>query len=252
MNDADPAAENFRASIHDESTFAGCDGGDLGTPDNPSIWLFGIEPGWSKRDAAREASAVNEVDPRFERYEIGLQLEWPFNRNAFKLLAALDGRDPSTYREFAIERRPFEAGSRGYFKGNLSPIPFRRASEWDDDARQKTGFKDRASYDAWMIETRLPVIAKWIIKFKPSLFIGVGLSRADLFARAAGAGTLHSRVFEVNGHKKRVHWSTDGHANLLVVPHLSGGANGLNSDASVRIVAQIARDMGDMQSNREC
>lgn len=33
--------------------FDGCDGGDPGTPSDPSIWVFGLEPGWSFADSAK-------------------------------------------------------------------------------------------------------------------------------------------------------------------------------------------------------
>jgi hypothetical protein len=65
--------------------FDGCEGGDAGTPTNPSIWLFGVEPGWSKSDQARTDTPKNPLD---DGYSIETQLQWPYNRNAFKLLAA--------------------------------------------------------------------------------------------------------------------------------------------------------------------
>lgn len=238
-------AEAFRAKVQDTAEYFGCDGGDPGSPERPSIWLFGIEPGWSKQDAARDAQPQSEQDEqRYGRYAVDLQLEWPFNRNAFKLLAALDGAEPASYRAFALERRPFEAGSTGYFKGNLSPLPFNNTSEWDSDAEDESGFSDRASYEGWMVATRLPVIASWVARCRPRLFIGVGISRAELFAKAVGAKGLLTHEFGVNGHTKRVHWATDGLANLLVVPHLSGGPNGLNSDEAMSAVGAFVRERG--------
>ena len=238
-------AEQFKASIQDSTQYYGCDGGDPGSPESPSIWLFGIEPGWSKKDAAQDAVPQSAADQeRFARYAVDLQLEWPFNRNAFKLLAALEGHSPDAYRSFALERRPFEAGSRGYFKGNLSPIPFNNVDEWDGDAQEQTGFADRLAYETWLQSARLPVIAAWVAKARPRLFIGTGSSRATLFGAAVQAKGLSTHEFKVGDHVKRIHWSTDGLVNLLVIPHLSGGPNGLNSDESILAVSEFARENG--------
>lgn len=83
-------ATEFRFAVENKNTFFDhCDGGDPGTPKSPSIWLFGLEPGWSKTDAKAEQLTTDckeDLD-----YSVETQLGWPFNRNAFKLLAALDG-----------------------------------------------------------------------------------------------------------------------------------------------------------------
>lgn len=243
--DALTRAEQFKASIQDPTQYFGCDGGDPGFPEQPAIWLFGIEPGWSKQDDARDAVPLSDQEEeRFERYAIEVQLEWPFNRNAFKLLAALEGLEPGEYRDFALERRPFEAGSRGYFKGNLSPIPFNNVSEWDENAQEQTGFADRLSYEAWLQGARLPVIAAWVTHARPRLFIGTGASRAPFFAEAVKAKSLSTHEFKVGNHFKRIRWSTDGLVPLLVIPHLSGGPNGLNSDEAIRMVSNFVRENG--------
>lgn len=40
-----------------------------------------------------------------KHYPVELQLEWTYNRNAFMLLAALDGRASQDYRAFAEQVR---------------------------------------------------------------------------------------------------------------------------------------------------
>ena len=233
----------FRALVQDEDAFFGCDGGDHGSPQAPSIWLFGIEPGWGKADAESDVAQPEEDrSAEYQTYPIGLQLGWPFNRNAFKLLAAIDNIDPASYRAFANDRHPFESGYKGYFKGNLSPIPFNKISDWDGGARAVTGFDERRSYESWLRVERLPIIAEWVAKYRPKLFIGVGTSRRDDFSAAVGVSELKLHEFDVNGSKKRIWWSKGQRANMVVIPHLSGGPNGLNSNVSIRIAGEFIRE----------
>ncbi|WP_295244652.1 hypothetical protein [uncultured Brevundimonas sp.] len=133
-------AEQFRSRIRDESSFLEtCEGGDPGTPEHPSIWVLGIEPGWSLADNASVESDDDARSQALEQYDVKLQLGWPYNRNAFKLLAALAGVPVEHYVQFAERMCPFERGSKGYFKANLFPEPFNKVGEWDDNAVKKNG-----------------------------------------------------------------------------------------------------------------
>ncbi len=79
------AALVFRNEIQDGAEFLStCDGGDPGSIEEPSVWLLGIEPGWSLADGANAEAPSPEAEERLRAYSIELQLEWPFNRNAFK------------------------------------------------------------------------------------------------------------------------------------------------------------------------
>ena len=107
-----------------DSFLESCDGGDHGSPANPSIWVLGIEPGWSLTDQKNEANGQKISPETLAEYSIELQLGWRYNVAAFKLLAAMDGRPPTEYFAFAQEKRPFERGCSGFFKGNLFPEAF--------------------------------------------------------------------------------------------------------------------------------
>lgn len=86
------SVQAFRQSVEDPDQFvSNADGGDPGSPEKPSVWLFGVEPGWSLEDARGAEPTGGQVVPRDDRYSVEQQLDWPFNRNAFKLLSALDG-----------------------------------------------------------------------------------------------------------------------------------------------------------------
>lgn len=238
-------ASAFRRRIEDEARFLEtCEGGDEGSPDQWSIWLLGIEPGWSLADQALDEVGLRNKAEALYHYGIELQLQWRYNQNAFKFLAVLDGRPAESYRDFARTLRPFERGSLGYFKANLFPEPFNNTGVWTVEAAEKTGFKSKAAYQAWMRETRFPVLRAWIEKCRPKLVIGTGLTHlADFLAITGTVEIPPPRYFEVNGHQKRLHIATSGIVPVAILPHLSGGSHSLNSYEATRIAAEMVRPM---------
>jgi hypothetical protein len=201
--------------------FDGCEGADPGSPESPAIWLFGIEPGRSISD--REEPAT--YNPVLEGYTIDVQIKWPFNRNAFKLFAAINGEPVSQYREFAELNRPFVAGSKGYFKGNLYPYACNDLNEWPEDAAAATGIQSKAAYQQWCRTNRFPAIGRWIDKYRPRLFIGVGNTcKADFSSVMFGdEQELDLHQFTTNGSTKKIYYRAEGHKRLVVIPHLSRG-----------------------------
>lgn len=243
MTELSQSARAFRSLVEDETLFLStCEGGDAGTPDKPSVWLLGIEPGWSLADEAAEEKSSAAYEAQQEAYCVELQLTWPFNQKAFKLLSALDGGNPEDYREFALAARPFERGSKGYFKGNLFPEPFNKVGSWDIAAAEKTGFATKQEYRAWMQEKRFGVLKAWIERCRPSLVIGCGLTHlGDFLAITGNSEEPPARYIEVNGHSKRFHISTSGNVPVAIIPHLTGGSHSLNSNASIAMVAEQIR-----------
>lgn len=211
--------------------FDGYDSGDPGSPGSPSVWLFGIEPGWSKADQVK--TVVGEMP---KDYSLSTQLQWRYNQNAFKLLAAMNGYSVEQFREFAEKTQPFVRGSLGYFKANLYSYACHAVDEWHEYAAKETGFSDKKSYLQWCQENRLPEIKKWIDKCQPKLFIGVGNTHRDRFSLAAFGRVVNFGVhqFAVNNHGKKIYYFSAGSIKLAVIPHLSGGRNGLNSDESLQ------------------
>lgn len=216
-----------------------CDGGDPGEPNRRSIWVLGIEPGWSVWDSQRVRSKDSQLLNDADSYSIDLQLKWPFNRTAFKLLAALHGADPTSYREFASKARPFERGSLGYFKGNLFPVPAHSVKDWGAAEIEKTGFLEKKEYKSWLEENRFPILRHWIEQYRPKLVIAAGLSHEADFLKLVPEYELREEVFQVNNYKKRVALAYNGVTAMAVVPHFSGGVNGLNSNSAVKHVAEI-------------
>ncbi|AYG94244.1 hypothetical protein D8I30_02870 [Brevundimonas naejangsanensis] len=241
MSQVSRAAQEFRRRIEDEARFLEtCEGGDPGTPDRPSIWVLGIEPGWSLADSVAAEKEDAKRDDQLEQYSIDLQLKWPYNRNAFKLLAALNGIPIEDYLKFAKRARPFERGSSGYFKANLFPEPFNKVGSWDAEATKSTGFPTKQEYQEWQRKVRFAVMRSWIKKCRPKLVIGTGLTHLDDFLNITETKeTPPTHRFQVNGHSKRLHVANSGVVPVAVVPHLSGGSHGLNSDEATRIAAKI-------------
>lgn len=52
----------------------GFDGGDAGSPQSPSVWVFGLEMGWSKMDDEDAKSGV--ASKRTNTYSVDEQLAW--------------------------------------------------------------------------------------------------------------------------------------------------------------------------------
>ncbi len=222
--------------------FSTCDGGDPGTKEEPSIWLMGVEPGWSLADQSRALTGVDAPRTLDESYSVELQLGWPFNRSAFKLLCALDGGSAEEYRDFAMRARPFERGSKGYFKANLFPVPLHTLAAWDEEAIRDTGFDTKAAYQAWLREARFPVVRSYLEEHRPKVLIATGLAHLTDFLTVVRAQTPQQHIITVNGFDKRIYVATDGLVPLVVLPHLSGGSNGLNSDAAIEKAANLILD----------
>lgn len=234
-------AIRFRRLIEDSTRFPDtCDGGDYGSPQLRTIWLLGIEPGWSVEDKANRTDEIFKREPFNVEDELRAAGSNRFALNAFKLLAAMGGTEPTEYKRFARQKRPFENDS-GYFKGNLYPFPASNLKEWDSEAIRLTGFMNKADYINWVKGRRFQIIEEWIEKCRPSLFIGVGVSSLQDFMRVTRTDKVETCTFLVNGKNKKIHWSLNGAVPLVVVPHLSGGTNGLNSYEAIQEAANIIR-----------
>ena len=220
--------------------FDGCDGGDPGSPSQPSIWLFGIEHGVYK-----SRNDPNYVIPnKDESYSVATQLAWPYNRNAFKLLAAINDIPVTEYINFANEKSPFVVGAKGYFKGNLYPHACRNVDDWPMAAKDETGMT-KDEYKAWCQCSHFPVISSWINKYQPSLFIGVGITNRNEFSQVVFQSPieLSEHQFSVNWHIKKIFHAKSDTRKLVVVPHLSGSRHGLNSNQSVQQAGSFIREV---------
>ena len=233
-----PSPEFVEASLRE---FEGCDCTDPGSPSDPYVWMFGLEFGEMPTSGTAAAAKASQDNT----YSVREQLGYTYNRNAFKLLAVANGRQVQDYERFAHEVQPFVKGSRGYFKGNLYPYACKNVGEWPSDARTEVGL-EKEEYRLWCDKNRIPVLHSWVNKYQPKLFIGVGLSAANLFAQVVFGKDeeLREIKFEAkNGQVKRILQREDGWRKLVVLPHLSGGMNGLNSDDSLETAGRIVGNL---------
>lgn len=222
-----------------------CDGGDPGTLDSPAIWLFGLEPGYSEADLANSNREVSVDRARLHAYDLELQLQWRFNVSAFKLLAALAGGHTTEYMAFAERCQPFVRGSKGYFKGNLYyPYAFRNVRDWPEALRLASGNATKGEYRQAIRDARFPVIRHWIAKCRPRLFIGIGVTHVDEFKAILGCSQMDCQRITVKGRTKTIWMSdrSDLHVPLVVLPHLTGGPNGLNSHEAIEKTADLIRE----------
>lgn len=243
MPELTQAVQDFRKRVEEDCCFLStCDGGDPGTPDHKSVWLLGIEPGWSLNDERAAHGEDAERARKLAAYAVELQLKWPFNRNAFKLLCALHDGSPDDYRNFALCARPFERGSKGFLKANMFPEPCKNVGEWDARSVSKTGFSTKDEYRKWLRESRFRVLSAWIERCRPQLVIGSGLMHLSDFLVITGTCEKPpAYTCIVNGYRKRMYVATCGTVPVAVVPHLTGGAHGLNSNAAIRWAAEKIR-----------
>ncbi|KGF79380.1 hypothetical protein IA69_24765 [Massilia sp. JS1662] len=230
-----PAFQEGHPSFRDwaVSEFAGCDGGDP----LARTWVLGFEHG----ESAAEGSGRQVED---DGYPIARQRTYRYNRQIFKLLAAIEGGHVSDWLSFAERKRPFVKGASGYFKGNLFPYPCHEDAAWSDAAQGETGFVSKERYRAWCRNHRFPVVEEWIARASPDLIIATGITRRHDFLGVAFQREfvrMEEHRVDVPGRARRF-FSASHHGRLLVVlPHLSGSplfaANATLQAAGAQIAA---------------
>ncbi|GBQ91217.1 hypothetical protein AA13595_3064 [Gluconacetobacter johannae DSM 13595] len=210
--------------------------GNIGNPAHRTLWLCGIEYGESPDQRGSE----NEIAD----YSVAMQWRnWTYNRNAFKLIAAIEGQDVATAQAYAGEKKIFESNTSDYFQTNLFPEECRNLETWSQDAQLRTGFKDKQDYLARIRSTCFRQMHEQVLHHQPRLFIGVGLTHAEDFCQVVLGRdvTLERHAFSVNGHPKTI-LLHPGPIPFAVVPHLSA-RSGLNSNEALATAGRLIRDM---------
>lgn len=229
------SAEKFQSWAR--TAEAGCDGGDPGSRDARSIWMFGVEYG----DPKNNTGEINDGLVRDDDFVIEQQIRHPYNRQGYKLLAAIHGQPVGQYRKFADLHEPCVKDTQGYYKGNLYPYACNGVNAWPAAATEYTGFNNKAAYRTWCEQERFPVLADAVRRHRPRLYIGVGNSYASEFAKACFGCSipLERHSFVVKGFVKRLYFARVNDIAFVVIPHLSGSANGLNSDESIQVAGSF-------------
>lgn len=236
-------------SINDEFEkwalgFSGCDGGDIGSPSNQSIWVCGIE--WGGGHTPEEL--LNHIKSNVELPPLGYEewthnLDYIFNWQTMKLLAAIDGNNVDEYKDFAKNKRPFTNGSTGYFKMNLYPIGFKNTNplEWDGYFSKITGFNSKEEYTAWCNEHRLKEIRVWAKSYKPKVVICLGKTYLPKFKAAFFDGDVEL-THEIIDHAD-LFWGTNEENTLVLILPFMVNRNGLTKNSSIQLFGQRIREI---------
>ncbi len=157
--------------------YSGCDGGDIGNPATPAIWVCGIEWGGGHTPESLATHVEEDAGRPPRGYADWKQnLAYIFNWQVMKMLSVIDGGSASEYKKFAEHVQPFVDGRRGYFKMNLYPIGFKDTSHarWHDNFANITGLQSKDDYLEWCSEFRFPQIREWAAQAAPKLILCLG------------------------------------------------------------------------------
>jgi len=215
--------------------YAGCDGGDIGRKESPSIWVCGIEwGGGHDPDGLRKHMQEDVQKPPKGYLSWQDNLAYIFNWQVMKLLVATKGLPVANYKHFAQEERPFVDGSVGYFKMNIYPIAFRNTSHqhWLNDFADITGFSSKQEYLTWCNEMRLPQIGKWTKLHLPKMVICLGKTFRNEFGSAflIPDNTWVTETID----EKELSWAINQHGTLVCVLPFMVNRNGLVRNASIQ------------------
>ena len=216
-------------------SFSGCDGGDIGNPSSQSIWFCGIEWGGGRsiQDVRSEFQADLSRPPQGYG-EAAHNMTNIFGRQALKILAAIDGRKVTEYRDFCAQAKPFIKGSSGYFKLNLYPIAFKNTdqSRWHSEFAEVTGLERKANYIEWCKEYRFPAMRQWAREAKPRLILCVGKDYRGDFKRAFHDETVTFSHMTIAN--KDLWWSVNADGTLVVIIPFMVNRNGLTKNDSIQ------------------
>ena len=229
--------------------YSGCDGGDIGCLENPSIWVCGIEWGGGHTPDALISNIRENVKTPPQGYENWQDnLSYIFNWQTMKLLSVIDGGIVNNYKEFSERVKPFVYGSRGYFKMNLHPIAFKDTSHsrWLGEFSNITGFATKSDYLAWSTDNRLPQIRKWAENSRPKLIICLGKTYISQFKSAFldNDSVINKEVIE----DKEMFWSSNKHGSLVVVIPFMVNRNGLTKNIAIQCFGERIKNLLTSQS----
>lgn len=218
--------------------FSGCDGGLIGSPDNPAIWVCGIEwGGGTSAESLREYIQLEwNQSPDFGHDELFF---YPFNKVIYKLLAALNGEKVEHYVEFANREKPFLKDSPSYyFKMNLYPIAFKNTGVdlWTLEFSEITGFKNKHEYIRWCNRYRFPFMNQWVEKYQPKLIICFGKTYETEFNIAFSDG--YKSFNEEQIEHVVLKWKKNDNGTIVAVLPFPNSPTGLKHHSTIQLVGE--------------
>lgn len=240
-----PVSEEFEKWA---TSFAGCDGGDIGSPRCPTTWVCGIEWGGihsSERLRTHMQQSLQHAPSGYSGWEENIS--YIFNWQIMKLLAAMKGSPVEDYKQFAENTMPFVEGGSGYFKMNLYPIAFRSTnlSNWLSEFENLTGFISKDEYLAWCNDNRLSKIRNWAKEHLPELIICLGKTYRNQFGSAFSVleGTWVTEIID----EKELNWAVNEHGSLVVVLPFMVNRYGLVRNSSIQ---KFGKRINELKANR--
>lgn len=211
--------------------FSGCNGGNIGSKDNPSIWVCGIE--WGTGYTA-DSLRYNIYDEKWENnpnFGDGELDDSRFNQVVYKVLYALNGSDDlADYMDFAKQHHIFMQDSQSpYYKMNLYPISFPNTdhSHWTKEFSEITGFKDKDDYLNACEQHRFPMMKNWVQTYCPKLILCFGKSYADDFNLAFSDNQTKFFAIEIN--ELTLQYKVNDNGTIIVVLPFPNMPTGLKS-----------------------
>lgn len=226
--------------------YSGCDGGDIGSPSNRSVWFCGIEWGGGHAANVDVLNSMFSQDvsvPAVGYDEWKENLAYIFNWQALKLLAVIDGRQLCDYKSFAEEAKPFTVGSNGYFKMNLYPLAFRNTSHkhWSSEFAQATGFGKKEGYLDWIKARRFPAMRSWVEKHMPKVIICTGITYMADFQSAFGDDGMEFTSELIDDRLLRHGINKQG--TLVVAIPFMVNRNGLTKNVTIQKFGERIREL---------
>jgi hypothetical protein len=228
--------------------FAGCSGGDMGSPDNRTIWVCGIE--WGAAPNADELKNYLQCDvsqpPEGDEYtDEHLKDYWrsTYNQNTQKILSAINGGKTIHQKEFYESVRPFTKGSKGYFKLNFLPISFPSVNAaWLEEFKEITGFGSKDEYIKWCRENRAPQMRAWARTARPRMILCSGKMLQEEFKKAFHDEDNAFKNEPIAG--RDLWWSVNAEGTLVVIiPFLAGRYGVSGNDRIQQFGEKIAQLM---------
>lgn len=230
-------------------SFAGCDGGDIGSPDNPSIWICGIE--WGGNNATLE-----DVRNYFESKDwqkihgtsdYSENFAYPYGRVMAKLLSAIKGEKycVENYQQFAEDHKLLEKDVKsGYFKMNLYPLWFKNTDTnlWDENLAELLDFRNKNEYIRWCRRYRFIEINQWTNQYQPKLVICFGTSYEDDFNIAFSDG--YKAFNEQKIDNLTLKWKRNENGTIVaVLPFPNVARYGLQKETTIQDFGDFLRNL---------
>lgn len=222
--------------------FSGCDGGTIGSPNNQSIWVCGIE--WGGGQTAEELKDyINQTwnsSPDFGYNAEGVLDFYKYNMVVYKLLAVMQNYNIANYKKFVENEMPFlENGHSSYFKMNLYPIAFKNTDPifWTNEIADVSGFETKNDYLKWCKENRFPVMQQWVQKYAPKLIICFGKTYVNEFNLAFSDNKDEFNIEKVGN--LTLQWKKNNNGTLIaVLPFPNAQNKGLKSDSDIEAMGK--------------